>query len=61
MNERPPLVPPEQLKETLHERLRRLSQHTQSGGKFVKGSNLGPITVHSSDSSKSPKPPKTSS
>jgi hypothetical protein len=33
--------------ETLHQRLKRLSQSSRTGERFVKGSNLGPITVHS--------------
>lgn len=32
--------------ETIHQRLKRLSQSTQIGDGFVKGSSLGPITIH---------------
>lgn len=36
-----------QRQETFHQRLKRLSQNTQSGNRFVKGSSLGPITFFS--------------
>lgn len=32
--------------ETIHQRLKRLSQSTQGGPKFVDSSNLGPIVIH---------------
>ena len=49
---------PEKPAETLGQRLKRLSQSPATGGdRFVKGTGLGPISVHSASSSeKVPEP-----